>query len=46
MHWLRQLLTTRSAQKALAAAVSEAIVDYLLDYERKIGTPSGSGADQ
>jgi N-acetylmuramoyl-L-alanine amidase len=41
-----QLLTTRSAQKALAAAVSEAIVDYLLDYERKIGTPSESGADQ
>jgi N-acetylmuramoyl-L-alanine amidase len=41
-----QLLTTRSAQKALAAAISEAIVDYLLDYERKTGTPSDSGAEQ
>jgi N-acetylmuramoyl-L-alanine amidase len=41
-----QLLTTRSAQKALAAAISEAIVDYLLDYERKTGTPSDSGAQQ
>jgi N-acetylmuramoyl-L-alanine amidase len=38
-----QLLTTRSTQKAMASAISEAIVDYLLDYERKTGSPTDSG---
>jgi N-acetylmuramoyl-L-alanine amidase len=41
-----QLLTTRSAQQALAAAVSEAVVDYLLDYERKTGIPADSEVKQ
>ncbi|MGH7508325.1 MAG: N-acetylmuramoyl-L-alanine amidase family protein [Gemmatimonadales bacterium] len=38
-----QLLTTRSSQKAMAAALADAIVDYLLDYERKTGTAMESG---
>jgi N-acetylmuramoyl-L-alanine amidase len=38
-----QLLTTRSRQKAMAAAIADAIVDYLLDYERKTGSAGDSG---
>lgn len=38
-----QLLTTRSSQKAMAAALADAIVDYLLDYERKTGPGRDSG---
>jgi N-acetylmuramoyl-L-alanine amidase len=41
-----QLLTTRSSQKAMAAALADAIVDYLLDYERKTGSPRDSGVSQ
>ncbi|MGZ8391736.1 MAG: N-acetylmuramoyl-L-alanine amidase family protein [Gemmatimonadales bacterium] len=37
-----QLLTTRSSQKAMAAALADAIVAYLLEYERKTSqTDSG-----
>jgi N-acetylmuramoyl-L-alanine amidase len=37
-----QFLTTRSSQKAMAAAIADAIVAYLLEYERKTGqTDSG-----
>lgn len=39
-----QLLTTRSRQKAMAASLANAIVEYLLDYERKTGTARDSGA--
>jgi N-acetylmuramoyl-L-alanine amidase len=38
-----QLLTTRSSQKMMASAIAEAIVDYLLDYERKVGSQPDSG---
>jgi N-acetylmuramoyl-L-alanine amidase len=38
-----QLLTTRSSQKAMAAALADAIVEYLLDYERKTGSARDSG---
>jgi N-acetylmuramoyl-L-alanine amidase len=30
-----QFLTTRSSQKAMASAIADAVVEYLLDYERK-----------
>ncbi len=39
-----QLLTTRSSQKALAAALADAIVAYLLEYERKTSPAQDSGA--
>jgi N-acetylmuramoyl-L-alanine amidase len=41
-----QLLTTRSSQKAMASAVADAIVAYLLDYERKTGSARDSGVSQ
>jgi N-acetylmuramoyl-L-alanine amidase len=41
-----QLLTTRSTQKAMAAALADAIVDYLRDYERKTGSARDSGVAQ
>jgi N-acetylmuramoyl-L-alanine amidase len=41
-----QLLTTRSSQKAMAGALADAIVTYLLDYERKTGSARDSGVLQ
>lgn len=41
-----QLLTTRSSQKAMAAAIADAIVAYLLDYERKTSQERGSEVRQ
>jgi len=41
-----QLLTTRSTQKAMAAAIADAIVAYLLEYERKTGSAGDSGVRQ
>ena len=41
-----QLLTTRSSQKAMANAVADAIVAYLLDYERKTGSARDAGVSQ
>jgi N-acetylmuramoyl-L-alanine amidase len=41
-----QLLTTRSSQKAMAAAIADAIVAYLLDYERKTRSTLNSGVAQ
>jgi N-acetylmuramoyl-L-alanine amidase len=38
-----QLLTTRSTQRAMAVAIGGAIVDYLIDYERKTGSAPDSG---
>lgn len=40
-----QFLTTRSSQKAMASALADAIVEYLLNYERKTtpGLDSGLG---
>jgi N-acetylmuramoyl-L-alanine amidase len=36
-----RLLTARKSQQALATAIADAIVDYLLEYERKTGGPAG-----
>jgi N-acetylmuramoyl-L-alanine amidase len=33
-----RLLTQRSSQKALAAAIADSVVEYLREYERKVGT--------
>ena len=41
-----QFLTTRSSQKAMAAALADAIVAYLLEYERKTSQEGDSGARQ
>jgi N-acetylmuramoyl-L-alanine amidase len=38
-----RLLTTRTSQKALAASIADAVVEYLLEYERKTGTAADSG---
>ena len=38
-----QFLTTRSSQKAMAAALADAIVAYLLEYERKTSQTPGFG---
>jgi N-acetylmuramoyl-L-alanine amidase len=39
-----KILTGRQSQQALATAISDAIVAYLLEYERKTGNPdSGAG---
>ncbi len=40
-----KILTGRQSQQALATAISDAIVAYLLEYERKTGSP-GSGGDR
>jgi N-acetylmuramoyl-L-alanine amidase len=37
-------LTTRNSQRAMAASIADAIVEYLLEYERKTGTSPDSGA--
>ena len=39
-----RLLTTRKTQKAMAASIADAVVEYLLEYERKTGSATGSGA--
>jgi N-acetylmuramoyl-L-alanine amidase len=39
-----RFLTTRSSQKAMAASIADAVVEYLLEYERKTGTAADSGA--
>jgi N-acetylmuramoyl-L-alanine amidase len=41
-----QFLTTRSSQKAMAAAIADAIVSYLLEYERKTNQARDSGVRQ
>jgi N-acetylmuramoyl-L-alanine amidase len=41
-----QFLTTRSSQKAMAAALADAIVAYLLEYERKTSQAQDSGVQQ
>lgn len=41
-----QLLTTRSSQKAMAAAIADAIVAYLLEYERKTSPERDFGVRQ
>jgi N-acetylmuramoyl-L-alanine amidase len=41
-----QFLTTRSSQKAMAAALADAIVSYLLEYERKTSPAPDSGVRQ
>jgi N-acetylmuramoyl-L-alanine amidase len=41
-----QFLTTRSSQKAMAAALADAIVAYLLEYERKTSQARDSGVRQ
>ncbi len=41
-----QLLTTRSSQKAMAAAIADAIVAYLLEYERKTNQAQNSRVRQ
>jgi N-acetylmuramoyl-L-alanine amidase len=38
-----RILTGRKSQQALATAIADAIVDYLLEYERKTTTGAGSG---
>jgi N-acetylmuramoyl-L-alanine amidase len=38
-----RLLTRRKSQQALATAMADAIVAYLLEYERKTGSPPASG---
>jgi N-acetylmuramoyl-L-alanine amidase len=38
-----RFLTNRNSQKALAASIADAIVEYLLEYERKTGTAADSG---
>jgi N-acetylmuramoyl-L-alanine amidase len=39
-----RFLTTRSSQKAMASALADAVVQYLLEYERKTGAAGDSGA--
>ena len=41
-----QFLTTRSSQKAMARALADAIVSYLLEYERKTSQARDSGVRQ
>ena len=41
-----QFLTTRSSQKAMAGALADAIVAYLLEYERKTSQVQDSGVRQ
>jgi N-acetylmuramoyl-L-alanine amidase len=38
-----RLLTTPTSQKALAASIADAVVEYLREYERKTGTAADSG---
>lgn len=38
------LLTVPKSQKAMAGAIADAVVEYLLEYERKTGSAADSGA--
>jgi N-acetylmuramoyl-L-alanine amidase len=38
-----RFLTTRTSQKAMAASIADAVVEYLLEYERKTGSAPDSG---
>ena len=38
-----RFLTTRSSQKAMASSIADAVVEYLLEYERKTGSAEGPG---
>jgi N-acetylmuramoyl-L-alanine amidase len=38
-----RLLLNKNSQKALATAIADAVVDYLLEYERKTGSAADSG---
>ncbi|HET6579461.1 MAG TPA: N-acetylmuramoyl-L-alanine amidase [Gemmatimonadales bacterium] len=38
-----RLLTTRKSQKAMAASIADAVVEYLLEYERKTGSAADPG---
>jgi N-acetylmuramoyl-L-alanine amidase len=38
-----RFLSTPSSQRKLASAIADAVVDYLLDYERRTGTAADSG---
>ncbi|MBA3556761.1 MAG: N-acetylmuramoyl-L-alanine amidase, partial [Gemmatimonadales bacterium] len=40
-----RLLTQRASQKAMAAAIADAVVEYLRDYERKLGL-AGAGVSR
>jgi N-acetylmuramoyl-L-alanine amidase len=39
-----RLLTQRSSQKALASAIADSVVEYLREYERKVGAGGAEGA--
>jgi N-acetylmuramoyl-L-alanine amidase len=39
-----RFLTNRNSQKDMAASIADAVVEYLLEYERKTGTAADSGA--
>jgi N-acetylmuramoyl-L-alanine amidase len=39
-----RFLTNRNSQKAMAASIADATVEYLLEYERKTGSAPDSGA--
>jgi N-acetylmuramoyl-L-alanine amidase len=39
-----RFLTNRNSQKAMAASIADAIVEYLVEYERKTGSAPDSGA--
>jgi N-acetylmuramoyl-L-alanine amidase len=39
-----RLLINRNSQKAIAAAIAEAVVSYLLEYERRVGHPAAKAA--
>ncbi|MDX6354877.1 MAG: N-acetylmuramoyl-L-alanine amidase [Streptomyces sp.] len=41
-----RFLTNRNSQQAMAASIAAAVVEYLLEYERKTGTDPDSGAAQ
>jgi N-acetylmuramoyl-L-alanine amidase len=38
-----RFLTSRSSQRAMASAMADAVVEYLLEYERKTGVSADSG---
>jgi N-acetylmuramoyl-L-alanine amidase len=38
-----RFLTNRGSQKAMAASIADAVVEYLVEYERKTGTAADSG---
>jgi N-acetylmuramoyl-L-alanine amidase len=38
-----RFLTSRSSQKVMASSIADAVVEYLLEYERKTGAAADSG---